>query len=208
MNIDYNTIKNLTFDDVLELGRRGMLIGAACVVVLMSIIFWYFFVSPEESKLAALRSRQAQLESSIANKKDMIAVLPLYEAQIKVMNERFKKFLKQLPSKTQIPSLLSDITADGRTSGLSFGLFKPLDYRSKKFYQEIPVHIIVTGTYGSIGGFVGKVSELPRIVTINDISLHRIPFKDKKSTILPQQIQMSCTAVTYRYNDTVIHAKK
>lgn len=207
MNIDINAIKNLTFDDIVELGPRGRAIGVASIVVVMSILFWYFYISPEETKLTALETKQTQLEADITNKKDMVAVLPLYQAQIKVMNSRFRQFLKQLPSKTQIPSLLSDVTEDGRTSGLSFRLFKPLANENKTFYQEIPVHIAVVGTYGSIGSFIGKVSKLPRIVTINNISLHRIPATSKQATVLPQLIQMNCTAVTYRY-DGDQHAKK
>ena len=102
--------------------------------------------------------------------------------------------LKQLPNKSEMEALLTDINQAGLGRGLQFTLFKPAPAESKaEFYAELPISVKLVGSYHDMGAFASDVSQLPRIVTLSDISLKQ----DKKSGAL----EMAATARTYRYLD-------
>jgi type IV pilus assembly protein PilO len=99
--------------------------------------------------------------------------------------------LRQLPSQTEVAELLVDISQTGLANGLEFKLFKPRDEAPAEFYAELPIQLVVTGDYHEFGKFVSDVAALPRIVTLQDISI-----KPSGS-----QLTMEATAKTYRYLD-------
>ncbi|WP_230959332.1 type 4a pilus biogenesis protein PilO [Acidithiobacillus ferrooxidans] len=151
-----------------------------------------------------LKTQEDSLKTQVRQKQLLAASLPAYQAQIKEMNRRFQDFLQQLPNRTQIPSLLDDVTLAGRSRGLDFELFQPTSEVNKNFYAKIPVRLKVVGTYNDIGRFAAAVAAMPRIVTINDIDIARMP--DVGTTSLAkaqasQKLVMQCTATTYRYLD-------
>ena len=111
------------------------------------------------------------------------------------MKKSFGALLRQLPNKTEIESLLTDISQTGIASGLEIEYFKPEGLSPKEFYAEFPIKLRVTGRYHEFGKFVSGVAALPRIVTMRDIKIS----KAKESTGV--LLEMEVTAVTYQYLD-------
>ncbi|EKD5498282.1 type 4a pilus biogenesis protein PilO [Pseudomonas aeruginosa] len=135
-----------------------------------------------------LSDMQAQLEQQAAN-------LEAYKAQMKEMEESFGALLRQLPSDTEVPGLLEDITRTGLGSGLEFEEIKLLPEVAQQFYIELPIQISVVGGYHDLATFVSGVSSLPRIVTLHDFEIKPVaPGSTSK-------LRMSILAKTYRYND-------
>lgn len=201
----FDELRNLQVDDILRWPLKTKLIAITIAIVILGIIVWFEFISPENDKYDALQTQEESLKIQIRQKQLLAASLPAYQAQIKEMNVRFQKFLEQLPNRTQIPSLLDDVTLAGRSRGLDFELFQPTGEINKNFYAEIPVKLKVVGTYNDIGRFAAAVAAMPRIVTISGIDISRVP--DTGSTpaakaLAAQQLVMQCTATTYRYLDS------
>ncbi|MGL5003880.1 MAG: type 4a pilus biogenesis protein PilO, partial [Casimicrobium sp.] len=115
--------------------------------------------------------------------------------------QQFGALLRQLPSKSEMDSLLSDINQAGLGRGLQFDLFKPSAERLQDFYAEQPVDIKVTGNYHDMGAFASDVSQLSRIVTLNDIAITN---KDPKEL----NLTMEAVAKTFRYLDDEELAKQ
>jgi len=89
--------------------------------------------------------------------------------------------------------LLTDINQAGLGRGLQFVLFKPASSETRsEFYAELPIKVKLTGSYHEMGAFASDVSQLPRIVTLSNISLKQV-----KGGVL----EMDATARTYRYLD-------
>ncbi len=117
------------------------------------------------------------------------------KAQMKEMEESFGALLRQLPSDTEVPGLLEDITRTGLGSGLEFEEIKLLPEVAQQFYIELPIQISVVGGYHDLATFVSGVSSLPRIVTLHDFEIKPVaPGSTSK-------LRMSILAKTYRYND-------
>ncbi|MCE5359476.1 type 4a pilus biogenesis protein PilO [Candidatus Igneacidithiobacillus taiwanensis] len=198
----WDEINNLQLEDILQWPVKTKLIAAVILVILIGAGVWFFFISPENEKYEALHSQVADLKEQVRNKQLLAANLPAYQAQIQEMNHRFLSFLQQLPDRSQIPSLLDNVTLAGRSRGLDFNLFQPLPEVDKNFYAEIPVKISVTGTYDDLGRFAAAVAAMPRIVTLGDITLKPIaeaPNTSIGQALKPQRLQMSCVVTTYRY---------
>ena len=102
--------------------------------------------------------------------------------------------LRQLPSKTEVEDLLVDISQTGLASGIEFQLFKPEAEQQIDFYAELPISMVMTGTYHEFGRFVSGIAALPRIVTLHNISISTAKDKDGELT-------MNLQAKTYRYLD-------
>jgi len=115
----------------------------------------------------------------------------LYKGQLEDMRRSFGAMLRQLPSKTEVPSLIVDKSQTGLASGLEIDLFKPGSELRKDFYAEKPIQLRVRGHYHEFGKFASGIAALPRIVT-----LHNIALSPGQAGAL---MTMEATAKTYRY---------
>ena len=139
--------------------------------------------------------QESKLKDEYKDKKQQAVNLDLQRQQLREIDSSFGALLKQLPNKSQMDALLVDINQAGLGRGLQFELFKPAPRETAKdFYAELPVSVKVTGSYHDMGQFASDIAQLPRIVTLNDISLF-IPGKD--GTVLT----METVAKTFRYLD-------
>ena len=135
------------------------------------------------------------LKEQFSRKAIQAANLDAYKEQMQEMEISFGALLRQLPSDTEVPGLLEDITRTGLGSGLEFEEIKLLPEVAQQFYIELPIQIKVTGSYHDLATFVSGVASLPRIVTLHDFQL--APARVENSSRLNMQIM----AKTYRYND-------
>jgi type IV pilus assembly protein PilO len=139
------------------------------------------------------RQQEETLKKDYLAKKTQAINLDLHKQQLREIDTQFGALLKQLPNKSQMDALLVDINQAGLSRGLQFELFKPAPNESaKEFYSELPIQVKVTGTYHDMGAFAADVGQLPRIVTLNDVSIEA--GKDGNLT-------MDVTARTFRYLD-------
>jgi type IV pilus assembly protein PilO len=145
------------------------------------------------------QATEVKLKDEYASKKARAVNLELYVQQLKDIEQSFGALLKQLPNKSEMDALLTDINQAGLGRGLQFELFKPAaQERMADFYAELPINVKVTGTYHDMGAFASDVAQLPRIVTLNDLSI----VNDKGT------LTMDAVAKTFRYLDEEEVAKQ
>lgn len=169
----------LRLEDFNQLDLKSM--GSAPLgvkVVLLSAIFlllvgagYWFLWKPALEELEMAENRELELRNVFLTKKKEAINLPIYRQQMVDIEKTFGTLLRQLPDKTQMDALLNDINQAGLQVGLEFQLFKPEAERPAEFYAERPISVRVTGTYHQLGAFAQNISRLPRIVTLNDMSI-------------------------------------
>lgn len=149
--------------------------------------------------LSRVKQEEVQLKESFLIKKKEAINLDLIKKQLTETQESFGALLKQLPSKSEMDALLTDINQAGLGRGLQFELFRPGAEKANGAFTEQPIAIKVTGNYDDIGKFAGDIAMLPRIVTLNEISI--TPFGGV--------LAMDAVAKTFRYlDDQEIAAQK
>jgi type IV pilus assembly protein PilO len=137
--------------------------------------------------------QEETLKKDYLAKKTQAVNLDLHKQQLREIDTQFGALLKQLPNKSQMDALLVDINQAGLSRGLQFELFKPAPAEAvREFYSELPIQVKVIGNYHDMGGFAADVGQLPRIVTLNDVSIEA----DKDGNLA-----MDVTARTFRYLD-------
>ena len=152
---------------------------------------WYLFWNDQLTQIDAERAKTDQLKNTFIEKKKVAVNLPAYRKQLDDIEKQFGALLRQLPGKSEMDALLTDINQAGLGRGLQFELFRPAQGESvKEFYAELPITIKITGNYHDIGAFAGDIGKLSRIVTLNDISIN-------SGAVLT----LDATAMTYRYLD-------
>jgi len=142
-------------------------------------------------QIEAGRKEEETLRQSWLNKKQQAVNLDAYRQQLKDIEQQFGALLKQLPNKSEVDALLTDINQAGLGRGLEFELFRPQPPRVADFYSELPIQIKVTGSYHDMGAFASDVAQLSRIVTLNNIAIQN----DKAG------LSMEAVAKTFRYLD-------
>jgi type IV pilus assembly protein PilO len=168
-------------------------LGVLLLVLLSILGAAYWFVWADQlAQIETERAKTEQLKTSFVEKKTVAVNLPAYRKQLDDIEKQFGALLKQLPGKSEMDALLTDINQAGLGRGLQFELFKPAASESvRDFYAELPITIRVTGNYHDIGAFAGDIGKLSRIVTLNDIGIGA-----SKGALA-----MDATAMTYRYLD-------
>lgn len=156
---------------------------------------YYFHLSDLRDNLDRVTAEESTLKQQFSTKAFQAANLEAYKEQMVEMEQSFGALLRQLPSDTEVPGLLEDITRTGLGSGLEFEEIKLLPEVTQQFYIELPIQIAVVGTYHDLATFVSGVASLPRIVTLHDFEIKPVS-PDSTSAL-----RMSVMAKTYRYND-------
>lgn len=198
MNLDdFNNI------DIKNAGNLPMPVKAVLLAALFLLLLaagYYFLLSPELETLDQEKAKEQQLKDVFLQKKSQAVNLEAYRAQMVEIEKTFGALLRQLPDKSQIDGLLTDINQAGLSRGLEFELFKPGNETQAEFYAEMPIAIKVQGTYHDLGAFASDISKLSRIVTISDVSVQP-KSKDAKTVNADTVLVMEAVAKTYRYLD-------
>ncbi|MDD2916074.1 MAG: type 4a pilus biogenesis protein PilO [Gallionella sp.] len=142
--------------------------------------------------LQRIKDEEVSLKETFLTKKKEAINLDLIKKQLTETQESFGALLKQLPSKSEMDALLTDINQAGLGRGLQFDLFRPGSEKVSGAFAELPITIKVTGSYDDIGKFSSDIAMLPRIVTLNDISI---------SPTGANGLSMDAIAKTFRYLD-------
>jgi type IV pilus assembly protein PilO len=199
--MNLSDFQGIEINDMQNWPTKVKAVAVTFVSVVIIAVSWFFIISPMRLQIAAINMHERTKITAIKSEKQIVANLPFYQKQIRMMNSDFSKFLMQLPNSQQMPSLIDSISAAGNESNLQFSLFKPTGIIVKSFYKEVPISINVKGSYNNDGLFLQKIANLPRIVTFHNMKISRVPFTGTKAAraTQKQQIIMSGTLITYEY---------
>ena len=195
-----DSMKGLKDFDINELDVNNAGIWPAPIkFIVLLIIFglvlgggYWFFIKDQYGQLERVTAKEADLREQYERKAYKVANLDVFKSQMVEMEETFGALVKQLPSDTEVPGLLEDITNTAVGNGLALQEVKLQSEQRRDFYVELPINIRVSGSYHELASFVSSVASLPRIVTLHDFTIKP---KGKEAEVLDMQV----LARTYRY---------
>jgi type IV pilus assembly protein PilO len=197
MNLD--DLRRLNFRDV---GNWPLLPKILILIALFAVIIVGGFLldwREQWDTLEIAQLEEARLKDQYGQKKAKAINFELYVQQLNEVEQSFGALVKQLPNRSEIDALLTDINQAGLGRGLQFELFRPaVQERMADFYAELPIKIKITGSYHDMGAFASDVAQLPRIVTLNDIAI-----ANEKGVL-----SLDAEAKTFRYLDEEEIAKQ
>jgi type IV pilus assembly protein PilO len=198
MDLSEIDLSSLDVNDLKNIGMAPAAVKAVLVVIVCCLVAAAGYFLDITNQLDGLKTKQLEevtLKQTFSEKQAKAANLGAYITQLEEMKVSFGALLRQLPNKTEIETLLTDISQTGISSGLEIAYFKPEGLSPKEFYAEYPIKLKVTGRYHEFAEFVSGVAALPRIVTLQNIFIEPA---DKKGGV---KLKMDVTAVTYQYLD-------
>ena len=179
--------------------RIGLYVLVALLIVGLG---WWVFVRDQRETLAGLERTESDLRSEFETKQGRASNLEPLKQQLAQMEQQLQQMLRQLPSRTEMPDLITDISQTAIATGISNELFQPGPEVPLEFYAEKPIALRMVGSYHQFGGFVSGVASLPRVVimTMHDISLK--PRGNSDAGIRENvPLELAGTVKTYRYLD-------
>lgn len=201
------TLDDLNHIDLKQAGNLPSPVKAVLLATLFLLIVflgYYLLWRSAWDSLDEAKAKEQQLRSVYTNKKSIAINLARYQQQMADIEISFGAMLKQLPDRSQMDGLLTDINQAGLGRGLEFELFKPGQETQAEFYAQMPISIKVQGTYHELGAFATDISKLSRIVTLNDLVItnpNKAAGKDTKAKSGDVILTMEAVAKTYRYLD-------
>jgi len=185
---------DLDFDSVGSWPTAVKVLIWALLLIAVMLIGYYQHIKDLQEQLGREQQTEEKLKAEFEQKAFQAANLDAYREQMVEMEESFGALVSQLPSDTEVPGLLEDITNKGLLNGLEIKSIKLQKERSREFYVELPISISAVGSYHDLGAFISGMASLPRIVTLHDFN---IGMQDKNAN----RLNLNITAKTYRYKD-------
>jgi len=206
----------ISADDLKRLSpkaKAGLMLAVFCLV---GYFYYMFYLQDAWAKQESLETKLVQLKEEVKKKEKIAADREKHIADLETLQSDFQVALQKLPDKKEIPLLLESISLEGRNAGIDFLLFEPVPVISpvkrteedkkkaggtsppeeEKFYQDIPVRVRLVGSYADTLDFLGKVSQLPRIINVEDLVVGGQ--KDNK-TGKSGMLITSCVLKTYMF---------
>ena len=178
-------------------GRTRAALGIVAVLV-VAALYWNFVYAGRRAVMKDTITKIEELRDQKKTKEKLIANLDDTRRQVKELTAELRRAEVRLPDKKEIPDLLSSVSSAGRESGLEIQLFRQKTERLQDFYAEVPVEVVVRGSYHQVATFFDRVSQLDRIVNVSDISM-KTPQRGSDG----MQVDTSLSAVTFRFLDEV-----
>ena len=199
------SLRELDFNNIGQWPQNAKIGLCAFIALVILLLAWLLFVRDKRTELEGLQGQETELRTEFETKQGRAANLEPLKQQLAQMEQQLQQMLRQLPSKTEMPDLIVDISQTALATGIQNELFQPGPEAPKEFYAEKPIALRMVGTYHQFGAFVSGVASLPRVVimTMHDISLQPKNAKtDPNAKIGPNSaLELAGTVKTYRYLD-------
>jgi type IV pilus assembly protein PilO len=187
-------ISDINLDNI---GSLPMVVKVILALLLFGLVLvggYYYHIKNLQQSLATVQAEEVKLKQEYEKKAFQVANLDAYRRQMAEMEESFGALISQLPSDTEVPGLLEDITNKGLLNGLEISSIDLQPEVSREFYVELPIAISASGSYHDLGAFISGMAGLPRIVTLHDFNI-------QASGDNSAALNLSITAKTYRYKE-------
>ncbi|KAF1686464.1 fimbrial protein [Pseudoxanthomonas broegbernensis] len=193
-------ISDLDFNNIGGWPQQAKVVFCILVAVFILLMAYLLVVRGKTEELATLERKEADLRTTFEVEQGKAANLEPLRQQLAQMEQVLQQMLRQLPSRTEMPDLIIDISQTALSSGLSNELFQPGPETPKEFYAEKPIALRMVGNYHQFGAFVSGVASLPRVVIL---TMHDIQLQPKRGQGITRTgtLELSGTVKTYRYMD-------
>jgi len=194
-------LKSLDFNDIGNWPRNAKIVFCTLIALVIMFVAYMLLISGKREELDTLEGQEATLREQFSTEQARAVNLEPLKQQLAQMEQVLQQMLRQLPSKTEMPDLIIDISQTALSSGLTNQLFEPEQEQIKEFYAEKPIKLKMVGSYHQFGAFVSGVASLPRVVilTMHDFNLK--PADKTGGSIRAGALELSGTVKTYRYLD-------
>lgn len=187
--------QNLDFNNIGSWPRNMQLLFCVITAALIVLLAWLFVLSGKKEELQGLESQETTLRQTFETKQGQAVNLEALKQQLVQMEQELQQMLRQLPSKTEMPDIITDISQTALASGIRNEVFRPQEEVAREFYAEKPIQLKMVGNYHQFGAFMSGVASLPRVVIM---TMHNITLTPREKS---GALVMEGTVKTYRYLD-------
>ena len=193
----FSDFSNLDFQNAGGWPQGVKLVFCTLLFAVLMLAGWWFFIRDQQEELDRRQTQEEQLKREFHEKQQKVANLAALKQQLDDMRDILRTLLRQLPSKTEMPALLVDISQTALSAGLETQLFQPGAESVKEgFYAEKPITLRMLGTYHQFGTFISGVAALPRVVIL---TMHNVALRPVNAARGGGQLLLEGTVKTYRY---------
>ena len=193
-------------DKIQKIPPKTRLIAFIVIIVLLVTAYIIQFQIPMKTQITELEKNLSELQARIQFNDNKIRKLDDLRAEVKTLQQRLIILTQQLPPESEVSGLLRQIQNLVNQSGLILKRWKPEMRRihQSNLYEEIPITLVLTGSYHHTASFFDRVGKLTRIVNILNIKMGGA----KMNSDGTMNIDINCTAMTFSAVEKKVEAGK
>ena len=150
------------------LAKVGIILG---VLAFVGIAYSVVFYGDISQKIVSAQREEDNLRQKLAVADKARAAYDKDLADLYEREERKGEIEKILPSESQYPSFLSSVQMAANVGGVNLIAWTPEKEVPEEFYARVPMRLTLTGRFHQIAKFFYNVSQLDRIINIENISI-------------------------------------
>ena len=167
------------------------ILACAFCFIITIVLGRYLYLTNIDNQERFATLQEIKLKNEYKIKYFQASNLEPMQGQIAYIKQQLEKIITQLPTDTEVPSILDDINNSAKNSGLNIDLIKLQEEKTEDYYIVLPINISVKGSYHQFGDFVSKISNLNRLVVLENFEISKNDYNDI--------LTLNIVAKTYRY---------
>ncbi|WP_077928535.1 type IV pilus inner membrane component PilO [Wohlfahrtiimonas populi] len=185
INMDFNELFTIEYLAKQPVWLKSVVFLVSALATFLLVFFGAFKYFDFSAQYQAQKDSEDQKLNELAAKLEFKALADRYLVEIEQVNKLLEEVRKKLPRDLNAANFIEQLNMNALQAGIDVKKSMPLSPVSKGFYTEIPVRIEGCATYDQIGQFVANLSEIERIITLDNFGINSYVPMDQ----LPQSLE-------------------
>ena len=189
----------LEFKDLAKLKWYYQVLLVAVVCGGLLGLFWYEVLSGMQADVDAKKVKAGELQAVVARSEAQSRELERIKKEALELQDKLDMLKAVLPLDKETDQIFRAVQLHAAASGLSVSRVSPKATIDHEVYTEYPIDLDVTGTYHTVGAFLDRIRQMPRIVNINSLRLASRASEGEAAS--RASVGATYTATTFVYKD-------
>jgi len=143
------------------------------VLALTGVAYYVIFYGELASAIDAAKSRETQLNADLSEARKAEFAYQKDLAELTERQQRQRELNKVLPVASEYPAFLSAVQNVANVAGVELAAWTPSPEVPEQYYVRVPMKLEIAGRYHQIAKFFYGVSQLDRIINLENVNLSR-----------------------------------
>ena len=172
ISVDFNELFTIEYLAKQPIWVRAIVFIVSAILTFAIVFFAAFKYLEFDTQFQAQKDQEESKLKELATKLEFKELAERYLAEIEEVNKLLEEVRKKLPRELNAANFIEQLNLNAIRAGIEVKKSTPLPSVSAGFYTKIPVRIDGCATYDQIGQFVANLSEIERIITLDNFGLN------------------------------------
>jgi len=175
---------------------------AFVISILLGAVYYFVFFNSGveiENRIVAQEAEIAQEEARARDADIALKEVEQVRTTVGALSEQFKLVSQALPSTVQMADIIRTVDQTAKASGVLIKSKEPLPASNKEYYEELPLRVVMEGTYSELTLFLYYLANYERIMKVKNFTISQPLGADG---INSRRLLLNGNIISYRFLGT------